>query len=110
MGIATLALLAGLASCAPDPADRSPERLYERYCARCHGAEGEGNPRLEKPNLDLRISTLLAESRDGERAEVTRRIAQGHESMPAFEKRLSPEEIDQLIDYLFRFQPAADPP
>ena len=52
-----------LLGCAPTPAERSQpiasgKAAFERYCAACHGATGEGNgpaaAALSKPPADLR--------------------------------------------------------
>ncbi|MEM7051387.1 MAG: cytochrome c [Acidobacteriota bacterium] len=82
------------------PEDRSPPALYGYYCAQCHGDQGQGNPRLDRPNLDLRESTLLS----GDRQDAHRRIAEGYKTMPSFRNRLSPAEIEALIDFTRRFR------
>lgn len=75
--------------------------MYKRYCARCHGKEGEGNPRSLRlyPNLDLAASPMV---RRGDRAAVRQRIAEGHGPMPGYQRRLTPEEIDRLVDFTFQ--------
>jgi mono/diheme cytochrome c family protein len=87
-----LLLLAGCAR------DRSAPGLYRSYCARCHGRQGEGNPRAMKlyPNLDLIASPMV---RRGDRAAVRQRIAEGHGPMPGFTRRLTPQELEILVDY-----------
>jgi mono/diheme cytochrome c family protein len=78
----------------------APE-LYERHCARCHGDRGQGVPRGLKlyPRLDLLTSPMV---RQGDRATVRQRIAEGHDRMPAFKRRLTPEEIERMVDFTFQ--------
>lgn len=75
--------------------------LYERHCARCHGDRGQGVPRGLKlyPRLDLLASSMV---RQGDRAAVRQRIAEGHGRMPGFKRRLTPEEIERLVDFTFQ--------
>jgi len=91
--------LVGAVACRP--ADGSPRGLYRQHCARCHGLDGSGNPRAvdAKPGLDLTTSKLLAA---GERAEVVRRIAEGEGTMPAFGDKLTPEQIEALVDLSYQ--------
>ncbi|RPH57434.1 cytochrome c [bacterium] len=96
--LATLPLLAG---CAKKP--ETPPEMYAAYCARCHGEDGKGNPRSMKlyPNLDLVASPM---ARRGDRALVRDRIARGFGPMPGFSRRLTPQQIDALVDYTFELQ------
>jgi mono/diheme cytochrome c family protein len=78
----------------------TPE-MYKKYCARCHGPSGEGNPKSLRlyPNLDLVESPMV---RRGDRAAVRQRIAEGHGPMPAYQRRLTPEEIERMVDFTFQ--------
>jgi mono/diheme cytochrome c family protein len=42
--------------------------------------------------------------RRGDRAALRRRIADGYGPMPAFKRRLSPAEIERMIDFTLRLQ------
>jgi hypothetical protein len=44
----------------------------------------------------------------GDRAAVRQRIAEGHGPMPSYSKRLTPEELERLVDFTLRIpsQPA----
>ncbi len=104
--MAALALACG-------PGDDTPAGLWRHHCARCHGLDGAGNPRAvsAKPELDLTTSDMLAA---GDRAAITRRIARGKGTMPAFAKKLTAEQIRTLVDYTLELTgnapPAAPPP
>lgn len=90
-----LALL--LAACGPEIGDREPAALYAEYCAECHGTDGRGDPEKvrRKPGLDL---TRADRAAAGARDQVRERIADGHGTMPAFARKLSPEELEGLVD------------
>jgi hypothetical protein len=81
--------------------DRSAPGLYRSYCKRCHGAEGEGKPRALKlyPKSNLLISEMVLQ---GDRDAVRDRIANGEGPMPAFKRRLTPEELESLVDFTIR--------
>lgn len=93
---AALAAAALAAGCGPDPA--TPEGLYHRQCARCHGVDGTGNPRAAKTmqGLDLTRSEMIAA---GDRARVRDNLVHGEGSMPPFGEKLTPAEIDVLVTY-----------
>lgn len=80
---------------------KTPPEMYKRYCARCHGAEGEGNPRALRlyPNANLIESPMV---RRGDREAVRQRIAEGDGPMPAYKRRLTPEEIEKMVDFTFQ--------
>lgn len=104
-GLLTLALLA--AACGP-PRPLTPEVSYDYFCARCHGDDGRGDSRAVKlnPKLDLLASEMVG---DGDRDLVRQRIVEGKGSMPGFEDKLAPHEVDELVAYtLRRFGAEAD--
>jgi mono/diheme cytochrome c family protein len=102
-----LALLLA-AACVPGPGERDAANLYSYYCARCHGAGGEGDPRNvdRSPGLDLTRSEMV---RKRSVELIHRRIAQGRGPMPGFARRLSPEEIEELVDFTRQFQHRKEP-
>ena len=66
-------------------------------CAACHGADGKGNQALGAPNLTDKIWLHGW----GEQA-VTAIVVNGKQNvMPAFEQRLSPEQIRVLAAYVW---------
>jgi mono/diheme cytochrome c family protein len=66
--------------------------IYAASCAGCHGADGGGGtgPQLSDGN----VVTAFPDAAD----EVTF-VTDGEGSMPAFGSRLSPEQIQQVVDY-----------
>ena len=75
----------------------SPE-IYELYCTRCHGERGQGDPRSLTlyPHANLLVSPMMLR---GDRAAIRERIAEGYGPMPGFKRRLTPQEVERLVDY-----------
>jgi mono/diheme cytochrome c family protein len=88
-------LLSALIGCARD---RSTPGLYKSNCARCHGAQGQGPRKPIKlyPHLSLLASPMV---RQGDRAAVRQQIVEGDGPMPSFRRRLSPAEVERLVDF-----------
>ncbi|HEX3529104.1 MAG TPA: cytochrome c [Thermoanaerobaculia bacterium] len=78
--------------------DRSAPALYRKNCARCHGDRGQGPKKPVKlyPRLSLLVSPMVLH---GDRAAVRQRLLEGHGPMPSFRRRLTPEELERLIDF-----------
>jgi mono/diheme cytochrome c family protein len=85
-----------LAGCGPE--DRSAPALYKKYCARCHGPEGQGPPRPNKlyPYLSLLASPMV---RKKDRPAVRQQVVEGEGPMPSFRRRLTPEEVEQIVEF-----------
>jgi mono/diheme cytochrome c family protein len=81
--------------------DRSAPALYKRNCARCHGDRGQGPKKPVKlyPKLSLLASPMVLR---GDRAAVRQRLVEGAGPMPSFRRRLTPEEIERLIDFTLK--------
>lgn len=74
-----------------------PDAAYRQLCARCHGDDGRGSPRVvPNPKLDLTASEAV---RRGDVATVRRQIADGHGAMPGFARKLTPQQVDALARY-----------
>jgi|CXWL01.1.fsa_nt_gi mono/diheme cytochrome c family protein len=106
VSLLALAVVAG--ACRRGPP--TPEAAYSRYCAKCHGADGRGDPRPigPDPHLDLLKSEMLARH---DASEVARRIREGHGRMPAFSTKLTSAEIQALAAFTIERHgpPAAAP-
>jgi mono/diheme cytochrome c family protein len=78
--------------------DRSAPGLYRSYCRRCHGPNGEGPDRKVKvyPYLNLHRSPMVLRR---DREAVRQRIAEGQGPMPAYQRRLTPEELERLVEF-----------
>ena len=84
--VASLLALPTLALAGP-PA--SGQKLYNVYCARCHGRDGRlgfnGAHDLTKSNLNNTGRTYM--------------VVNGMGKMPAFKADLTPAEVEQVVQY-----------
>jgi ubiquinol-cytochrome c reductase cytochrome b subunit len=86
---------------------RTPLELHgaiifqNKQCRNCHALGGEGGER--GPALDS-VATRLT------RDEMVRQVIQGGGNMPSYGKKLRPEEVEALVDYLETLHPKNVPP
>jgi glucose/arabinose dehydrogenase len=94
-GAALLCLAVPIASHAAAPAVSAGEKLYQAYCAGCHGAKLEG---AEGPSLVDQVWIHGAPSKSN----LVNIISKGvvNKGMPAWSPILSAEQIGQLADYI----------
>ncbi len=84
------------------PVDQLAEtrKLFGQVCARCHGDKGEGGEfdldgkKLKAPSLRAGHAVKHTD------AELTKKIEDGDDGMPAFKKRLTPEQISSLVSFI----------
>ncbi len=83
--------------CGSSTPTRSGDVLFAENCARCHGADGKGDPRTLPlyPRVDLTRSPMGAAA---ERILIHDRIARGYTTMPGFQDKLQAEEIGKLVN------------
>lgn len=84
--------------------------LYRKNCLHCHGVSGDGNgptaaflwpkPRDFRPGIYKFASTSggAKPTRDDLRRSIAKGIA--HSSMPSFEALMTPQQIEQVLDYV----------
>jgi mono/diheme cytochrome c family protein len=73
------------------------EALYKSKCQVCHGADGKGTPAGQKLGVKDFHSPQVQKQTDAELIEVTK---QGKGKMPAYDKKLTDDQIKQLIKYI----------
>ncbi len=100
-----LLLSAVLTTCAAAQAEptREGDRVFQKNCARCHGAQADGDTAIAKvvkpPPPNLRRSSLSD-------AQIKQIVVQGGEGvgrspiMPNWGFQLSTEEIDAVVAYV----------
>jgi ubiquinol-cytochrome c reductase cytochrome b subunit len=87
--------------------DRTPLQLrgaavlQNKQCRNCHSLGGEGGQR--GPALDS-VATRMT------RDQMVRQVIQGSGNMPAYGKKLSPAEVDALVDFMETLTPHGVPP
>jgi mono/diheme cytochrome c family protein len=98
LSTAALICFAGLGLPALLRAQNDVEKIYKTNCVLCHAADGSGNSSSGKTlgAKDLR-SDVVQKKTDAELTEV---ITQGKGKMPAFGKKLKPEDITKLVAYI----------
>jgi mono/diheme cytochrome c family protein len=114
--LAAVVSLVGLAPVAAQPAeDHRGKAPYQRWCAGCHGVDGDGRGpaaewMLPRPRdftrADYRIRTTEPEALPSD-ADILRMIDEGMPgtAMPGWRGRLSRREREALVDYLKAFSP-----
>ena len=86
--------------------------LYAKDCQNCHGAKGEGGPVKLEDGTRLKVPSL----REGHAlrhpdSDFVKQITKGGDGMPAFEKKLNPDQISELIRFIrHEFQGGMTPP
>jgi len=106
-----ICLVLAMTACSNKPqAEIDPEEVsageysYEVHCAECHE---QPHPDLLKqpPNLHGTFGRkTLPSGAPATDKQVRRTIIEGRGTMPAFDKRLSNEELDELVRYLHRLK------
>lgn len=87
-------------ACSPSASAQRGQELFDLHCALCH----------ERPTPDLkkqppRLENLFAAKQlpsgvPATDAQVRKTIVEGLRTMPAFDKRLNEQELDDLVAYL----------
>ena len=93
-------LLTGCSSLGLSGAELHGARLFDLHCAECHE---ESNPDLKKqpPKLKgLFRSKRLPSGAPATDQQVHKTIIEGLGTMPAFDQRLSDQEVDDLVKHL----------
>jgi cytochrome c6 len=97
-GVITLAaaLAFGAATCAYAQDDVAA--LYKSKCQMCHGPDGKGDtPAGKKVGAKDFHSPEVAKMSDAELFGITKK---GKEKMPAYDKKLTDDQIKSLIKYI----------
>ena len=73
------------------------EALYKSKCQVCHGPDGKGSAAGQKIGVKDFHSPEIAKQSDEELFNATK---QGKGKMPAYDKKLTDDQIKQLIKYI----------
>ena len=80
------------------------QALYEKECAVCHGAKGDGQGPgakvLQVPPANFTDAHMMQEMTDGE---IFYKLSEGRMPMPAFKTKLSEEQRWHLVNYVRAF-------
>lgn len=83
------------------------EKLYLKHCKNCHGADGKAETKMgKKHDIDSFADAGWQQRHSDEKIRTA--IASGKEGtkMKAYEKKLSPAEIDALVKFVRTFDPS----
>jgi mono/diheme cytochrome c family protein len=84
---------------------------YDKLCVNCHGKTGEGGPVKLEDGTKLKVPSL----REGravrhDDAEYLKQITKGGDGMPAFDQKIAPYRMNELIKMIrVEFQAGAPP-
>ncbi len=96
LGTAAIGLILLFGSAAR--AQETGESVFKGKCAMCHGADGAGKTAmgqaLKIPDLHSEDVQKLSE------AELTQIVTKGKNKMPAYEAKLSKEQIAQVVGFV----------
>jgi mono/diheme cytochrome c family protein len=74
---------------------------YKAVCARCHQENGEGGTIEFDEGGTLKVPSFkTGHGLTHTEAQFARQIAKGGDGMPAFEKKLTPEQINGLVRFI----------
>ena len=68
------------------------QELYEANCARCHGSDGVATRGPDLVDINLNVP---------EQQDSIDQITNGGNGMPSFGARLSEDEIQSMVDYIY---------
>jgi cytochrome c6 len=94
------ALVMGAALLAPAAmaADTATADLYKSKCQLCHGAEGKGDTPAGK-KFEARDFTSADVKKESD-ADLLKVMKEGKKKMPAYEKKLSDDQLKALVAYV----------
>lgn len=97
LGAVALVVLWGVNAIA-SRTDEAGEQIYKAKCPACHGPDGKGEVPMGKKLGAHDLSS--AEVQKQSDAQLTEVITKGKNKMPAYEGKLSKEQIAQLVAYI----------
>jgi len=97
-GAMLAALALGLGLWSKPAAAQDAAATYKTKCAMCHGADGKGDtPAGKKMGAHDFASEEVKKQSDADLEQI---LAKGKNKMPAYEGKLKPEEIKNLVRYI----------
>lgn len=79
--------------------------IYQKDCAKCHGADGKGIKSLDPPDFtDAKWQAGVTDKK------VAADITNGKGVMPSFKGKLTPVQINGLVKHIRGFSPKAAKP
>ena len=93
-------LLAGLIGFCVEtsPAQSAGETLFKTKCAACHGPDGKGEVAMGKKLGARNLSSTEVQTQSDE--QLTQLVSKGKNKMPAYDGKLTKEQIGDLVAYI----------
>jgi len=84
---------------------------YDKECRSCHGTKGAGGPVKLEDGTKLKVPSFQeGRALRHPDSDYLKQITKGGDGMPAFEKKLTPEQMNDLIGFIREvFQPGLSP-
>jgi len=84
---------------------------YDKECKSCHGTKGGGGPVKLEDGTKLKVPSFQeGRALRHPDSDYLKQITKGGDGMPAFEKKLTPEQMNDLIRFIrVVFQPGMTP-
>jgi mono/diheme cytochrome c family protein len=79
-------------------AQSAGETLFKAKCAMCHGPDGKGEVPMGKKLSARNLGSTEVQSQSD--AQLTEVVTKGKNKMPAYDGKLSKEQIAQLVAYI----------
>ncbi len=89
-------VLAAALLAAPAAGAEGRSETFQTNCSVCHGDDGRGQTEEGKKKGARDLTNAKWQDKVDD-ARIARSITKGHDKMPAFEKKLSPDEIKALV-------------
>src|SRR5882762_3209947 len=74
--------------------------IYAKECAVCHGDTGEGKTAIIEGKKIKAPSLRSGHALNHSDADFVKQISKGGDGMPAFEKKLTPKQIDEMVRFI----------
>lgn len=83
---------------APSRAQSAGETLFKAKCAACHGPDGKGETTMGKTLKIRDLGSAAVQSQST--AQLTEIVTKGKNKMPAYDGKITKEQIGQLVAYV----------
>ncbi len=88
--------IVGVAAAVYAAETKAPSETFEKYCAKCHGDDGRART-MKGKMLKARNFTDAEWQADETDEALIKSVTEGKDDMPAFGKKLTPEQIQSLV-------------
>jgi mono/diheme cytochrome c family protein len=81
--------------------------VYRQFCLNCHGANGKGDDNMKKVMTSIPDFTSEKWQKEASDPQISVSITDGKGAlMPAFADKVNADQVQTLVDYIRKFDPA----